>query len=126
MCIEKKVNGNISEYNTCHSCHGLLERNLLICCTEPDCKRYFCFRCLNKKFSKSPKMIFEINTSPSWSCVSCVGLCNCKMYVNFLLFTQSKYRFLDFSILSVVLIKIKTILDAKIDSLEKVKNIPLN
>jgi len=84
--LEKKVNGNISEYNTCHSCRGLLERNLLICCSLPDCQRYFCFRCLNKKFNKSPEEIYEILTISNWNCVACKGFCNCKMYAYYFFF----------------------------------------
>jgi hypothetical protein len=80
--LEKKVPGNISEYNTCHSCRGILERSLLVCCSQHDCLRYFCFRCLNKKFNQTPKNIYEITILPAWNCVSCQGLCNCKMYVS--------------------------------------------
>jgi len=122
LARRKKVSGNINEYNTCHSCHGLLERNLLICCSIPDCQRYFCLRCLNKKFAMAPEDIYEISTSSSWNCFSCRGCCNCKMYailVSRLLLTNL-FPFLPFWAKSYSTLDVRTV------SLERVKNFLLN
>jgi len=76
---KKKVTGNIWEYNTCHSCRGLLENKLLVRCVEEECSRYFCLRCMNKKYSVSCEEIYDIIQIGKWTCFSCEGICNCKI-----------------------------------------------
>eukprot|EP01017_Pseudomicrothorax_dubius_P022235 TRINITY_DN2399_c0_g1_i5.p1 TRINITY_DN2399_c0_g1~~TRINITY_DN2399_c0_g1_i5.p1 ORF type:complete len:349 (+),score=37.54 TRINITY_DN2399_c0_g1_i5:98-1144(+) len=77
--VRVKTVEELKDYFTCHICHALLEKKYLAHCTERVCSRYFCLRCLNTKFKCTEDDIYEILTSLSWDCFSCVGVCDCKL-----------------------------------------------
>lgn len=65
---------------TCHGCNESYNEIKLIHCRKPNCKLYYCHKCLsgNYKFSKFAIGRLPINTE--WFCPSCHDRCFCQEF----------------------------------------------
>jgi len=76
---KKKIDGDFCEYSTCHLCRTVLEKKFLIHCTQKSCLRYFCMRCISKRYHLNANDIYQIMQLNDWSCFVCIGACDCKI-----------------------------------------------